>query len=108
MTDITPDVFVCPECGGSEAALHMHVRPLSTDTSPWGTAHARVVCASCHRVIPTFLAERWNDRPLEEARAAWRLLFREHPQSGPLSPELLRRLLGEPGQIGPNRIEPGV
>jgi predicted RNA-binding Zn-ribbon protein involved in translation (DUF1610 family) len=88
--------FVCPECGGTEAAVHLRVIPASTDTSPWGQVHAREVCTSCRRVVPTSLAERWNGMTLEEAREIWHRLFREHPQSDPLSAEIWRRFVGEP------------
>jgi hypothetical protein len=90
--------FVCPECGSTEAAVHLRVSPRSTDTSPWGLVHSREVCASCRRVIPTLLAERWHGETLDEARETWRRLFRGHPQGGPLPAEAWKRLVGEPGQ----------
>ena len=89
--------FICPECSGTEAAIHLRVIPLRSDTSPWGREHGLEVCASCRRVVPTPLAERWRGETLEEAREIWRRLFREHPQSGPLSAEVWKRLIGEPG-----------
>ena len=82
----------------------MRVIPLNTDTSPWRWVHACEVCASCRRVIPTPLAERWQGETIEGAREIWQRLFREHPQSGPLSAEVWTRLIGEPGQSA----EPGV
>ncbi len=90
--------FVCPECGSAESAIHLRVIPRGSDTSPWGQVHAREVCTSCRRVVPTPLAERWQGETLEEAREIWRQFFREHPQSGPLPEEVWKRLIGEPRQ----------
>jgi hypothetical protein len=96
--DVRQNRFVCPECGGTESAIHLRVIPLRLDTSPWRWVHGREVCASCRRIVPTPLAERWQGETMDEARDAWQRWFREHPQSGPLSAEVWRRLIVKPGQ----------
>jgi hypothetical protein len=103
--DSQRNTFVCPECTGSKTAAHLHVIPLSTDLSPWARVYVREVCASCRRVVPTPLAERWKGETLDEARETWRRLFREHPQSGPLPTEVLK-MIGELGQSAEPKIAP--
>ncbi len=96
--DTQRNTFVCPECGGTEAAVHLRVVPPCIDTSPWGQVHGREVCAACRRVMPTPLAERWQGETLAEAWETWRRMFREHTQSGPLPAEVSERLVREPGR----------
>jgi hypothetical protein len=75
--------FICPECGGITPADRMQISPSPTDTTRWSRALSRIVCADCCRILPAWLAERWNGVSIAEARQIWRADFREHGQSGP-------------------------
>ena len=58
------------------------------------------------RVVPTPLAEHWQGDTLDEAREIWRRLFRDHPQSGPVSAGVLKRMIGELGQSAEPKVAP--
>ena len=72
--------FICPECGCKESGeeILMSKEPPSTKSkNPWASVMQQVECNDCKKIIPSHLAERWDNLTVEQAKDEWVKLYRK-------------------------------
>ena len=72
--------FICPECGSKESGeeIFMSKEPLpGKSKNPWANVMQQVECGDCKMIIPTHLAERWDNLTVEQAKDEWVKLYRK-------------------------------
>ena len=72
--------FICPECGCKESGeeILMSKEPPSTKSkNPWASVMQQVECNDCKMIIPTHLAERWDNFTVDQAKDEWVKLYRK-------------------------------
>jgi|TARA_Y100000310_G_C20578950_1_gene761976 hypothetical protein len=73
--------FICPECGSKEAGEHMMVSKepptAKSKEDPWASVLQQTECASCKKIIPIHLGERWDNISIEAAKKEWKELYRK-------------------------------
>jgi hypothetical protein len=72
--------FICPECGCKESGeeiLMSKEPPATKNKNPWAGVMQKVVCNDCNMIIPTHLAERWDNLSIEQAKDEWVKLYRK-------------------------------
>ena len=72
--------FICPECGSKESGeeIFMSKEPLfGKSKNPWASVMQQVECNDCKMIIPTHLAERWDNLSIEQAKDEWVKLYRK-------------------------------
>ena len=74
--------FICPECGsnepGEEIMLSKEINSKSKD--PWVSVLQQIECLSCGSVVPTHLAECWDDLSIEDAKKEWIEKYKKNNQ----------------------------
>jgi len=74
--------FICPECeskgGGEELLLSKEMNEKSKD--PWDSVLQQIECSSCGSVIPTHLAERWDNLSIKDAKKEWKEKYKKNNQ----------------------------
>ena len=74
--------FICPECesedSGEELLLSKEINDYSKD--PWASVLQQIECLSCGSIIPSHLAERWNNLSIEDAKKEWKEKYKKNNQ----------------------------
>ena len=70
-------VFICPECGSTEACGFTMVEGALLPDDPWSWVLQIAHCANCSREIPAHLGDRRGGISIEEAQREWRSVYRE-------------------------------
>jgi hypothetical protein len=75
------DDFICPECGSKESREQMMVSKEpptgKSKKDPWASVLQQMECASCKKIIPAHLGERWDNMTVEAAQKEWKELYRK-------------------------------
>ncbi len=71
------EIFLCPECGGSNPGMAAMVSPNEDGNDPWCFVLSWIQCSDCNSVIPSHLAELWDGLSSEAAAEEWRSVYRD-------------------------------
>ena len=69
--------FVCPNCGGCVPGDIANISRVGPTDDPWSRVLQTIDCALCRHTIPAHLGERWNNRPIEDARKEWLEVYKK-------------------------------
>ena len=75
--------FICPNCGSTkeEGRILLSKEPvLNKKRNAWASVLEQVTCKDCRSIIPTHLAERWNNISIDEAKKEWANLYKKDNQ----------------------------
>ena len=74
--------FLCPECGSKDGGLETLIDKVMNEKSkdPWVSVLQEIECSSCGSVIPAHLAERWDNRSIEDAKKEWKEKYKKNNQ----------------------------
>lgn len=72
--------FICPECNskesGEETLISREPSPIK-NKNPWSSVMQQVECNDCKMIIPTHIAERWDNLSIEQAKNEWVKVYRK-------------------------------
>ena len=74
---MSPEKFICPECGSHAVGEMLMVETHFDEADAWSGVLQRYRCRDCASVIPAHLGERWDDQTIEQAQSEWREIYRD-------------------------------
>lgn len=66
--------FICPECNSKESGGEILISKepsRSNNKNPWSNVMQQMECHDCKMIIPSHLAERWDNLSIEQAKKEW-------------------------------------
>ncbi len=70
--------FLCPECGGNIPGVAMLVSPVFNPDDRTSHVLEWISCEECGSNIPAHIAERWENRSIDDARKEWQEIYKDN------------------------------